>query len=172
MEELRTADNILKIVDQPLTLENFIKSWNLNQPPNIMRDELIVDHPFCKVVPFVDVTIVDKLRAAWRIRRMKRPVRTGHKWRDAIQSVGIYSVPDPWLILCPSLVRLWMLNNRKDSLPCVSSARYFPFNKLSVLRKISRRREDPVGLYRSLNLSNRWNSCTGNVSQPAESKDH
>lgn len=28
-----------------------------------MRDELIVDDPFCKVVPFVDVTIVDKLES-------------------------------------------------------------------------------------------------------------
>lgn len=63
MKELRTADNILKIVDQPLPLENLIKPWNLNQPPNIMRDELIVDDPFCKVVPFVDVTIVDKLES-------------------------------------------------------------------------------------------------------------
>jgi len=43
--------------------------------------------------------------------------------------------------------------------PRVISARYFPCSRLSVLRNISLSREDPVGLYLSLNLSKRWNSC-------------
>lgn len=63
-KELRTADNILETVDQPLTLVNFIQSRNLNQPSNIMRDELIVDDPFCKIIPFVHVAKKnDKLKA-------------------------------------------------------------------------------------------------------------
>lgn len=55
-EELRTADNILETVDQPLTLVNLIESRNLNQPSNIVRDEFIVDDPLCKIIPFMHVT--------------------------------------------------------------------------------------------------------------------
>lgn len=64
MKELRTADNILEAVDQPLPLVNFIQSRNLNQPSNIMGDELIVDDPFCKIIPFIHVTKkIGKLKA-------------------------------------------------------------------------------------------------------------
>lgn len=44
------------------------------------------------------------------------------------------------------------------SAPWVNSARYLPLSKLSVFKKISRNREEPVGLYLSLNRSKRWNS--------------
>lgn len=44
-------------------------------------------------------------------------------------------------------------------------AKYFPEMRLSVLMKISRRMDSPMGLYLALNLSKRWKvlrSCQGN----------
>lgn len=35
-------------------------------------------------------------------------------------------------------------------------AKYFPETRLSVLMKISRRMDSPMGLYLALNLSKRW----------------
>lgn len=60
------------------------------------------------------------------------------------------------------------MKNRVNTEPFVNSAKYRPWIKLSVLRKISRNLDSPIGLYLRLNLSNRWNesacACMSRVS--------
>ena len=52
--------------------------------------------------------------------------------------------------------------------PLVNSARYLPWMKLSVFKKISLNLDSPIGLYFKLNLSNRWKvswcACMSRVS--------
>lgn len=42
----RTLDNILKSLDKPIGFVYIVQPGNLNQPPNIVWEQLIVDDPF------------------------------------------------------------------------------------------------------------------------------
>jgi hypothetical protein len=51
-----TLDNILKVLDQASTLEHLVQPWHLDEPADVVRDELVVDDPFRELVPFLQVT--------------------------------------------------------------------------------------------------------------------
>jgi len=81
---------------------------------------------------------------------------------------GIYSVPGPSSPLSSKVHEPHTKANEGGSRPLVSSARYLPWIKLSVFKKISLNLDSPIGLYFRLNLSNRWKeswcACMSRVS--------
>ena len=54
-----TSDDVFKVFHETILLKQVVKSRDLDQPADIVRKYLILDYPFCKFVPFIDVTTVN-----------------------------------------------------------------------------------------------------------------
>jgi hypothetical protein len=108
---------LLKVLDQAASFEHLIQARHLDKPTDIVRDELVVDDPFRQLVPLVEVTAVNG----------QTPLRV--------------------LVLALLEIGNEFCGQRRTlivDIPLVSSARYDPLSRLSVLRKISRRRDEPL----------------------------
>jgi hypothetical protein len=53
---LLTLDDILEIFDQAPAPEHLVQPRNLDEPSDVVRDELVVDDPFRELVPFLQIT--------------------------------------------------------------------------------------------------------------------
>lgn len=119
---------------------DLLKAWDLDQPSDVVRIDVAIDGPFGQFEPFVTGFPVDR------------------NTQFCILIFGFFEISGHFL---PGEKTQNLYCERPEGclfiLTLIISAKYFPFKKLSVLRKTSRNRDSPIGLYFALNLSNRWN---------------
>lgn len=60
MVSMPTLDDVLKVLDLPATLVHLVQPGHLDKPPHIVREQLVVDDPFRKLVPFLQVSAIDR----------------------------------------------------------------------------------------------------------------
>nr|GFD54503.1 hypothetical protein [Tanacetum cinerariifolium] len=53
------ADHLLKVMHKPGSLVHVEETGNLDEPSDVGREQLVVDDPCGKLVPFVEITTVD-----------------------------------------------------------------------------------------------------------------
>jgi hypothetical protein len=53
---LLTLDNVFEVLDETCSFVDFIQPWHLDEPSDIVRDELVVDYPFGEFIPFIKVS--------------------------------------------------------------------------------------------------------------------
>ena len=53
------ADHLLEVVDRFGRLIERIETWNLNQPPDIVGEQLVVHNPGSELVPFARITAIN-----------------------------------------------------------------------------------------------------------------
>jgi hypothetical protein len=54
-----TPNDVTEVFDLLRSFEYFVQSRNLNEPSQIVREQFVVNNPFCKLVPLVDVSSID-----------------------------------------------------------------------------------------------------------------
>lgn len=54
-----TSDDVLKALDGAALFEEVVQSRNLDEPADVVREDLVVDDPFCELIPFIHVPTVD-----------------------------------------------------------------------------------------------------------------
>lgn len=53
----RTVDDLFEVVDVAALLEDVVESGDLNEPSDVVGEELVVDDPFGKLVPLAGVAV-------------------------------------------------------------------------------------------------------------------
>ena len=81
-KKIRTADDILKRPDRSISLVDFIQTRNLNEPPHIVREELVRNDPLGQIVPFTWGSSIDTYPPFDVLH--KNRLDTGDKGRRAI----------------------------------------------------------------------------------------
>jgi poly-beta-hydroxyalkanoate depolymerase len=52
-EDTRTDDDVLVRLNGPIGFVDLVDSWNLDEPSHVVREELVIDDPFCELIPLV-----------------------------------------------------------------------------------------------------------------------
>jgi hypothetical protein len=55
-----TPEDVLEGLDAPCCLVYIIQPRNLDEPPDLVSDDLVVDHPLRELVPLVEAAAVDR----------------------------------------------------------------------------------------------------------------
>jgi hypothetical protein len=87
-----TSHELAIILDSARSLVHLVQSWYLNQPSNIVREQLVIDHPFGELVPLLQVS--DSEIAVSGNSRPKADRPTGHRYSVAIPHSDTCSVRD------------------------------------------------------------------------------
>lgn len=57
IERLRTAHDLFKVLYPAALLEYVVESRDLDEPANVVAEELVLDDPLCKLVPLAGVAV-------------------------------------------------------------------------------------------------------------------
>jgi hypothetical protein len=87
-----TSHELAIVLDGACSFVHLVQPWHLNQPSNIVREQLVIDHPFGELVPLLQVS--DSEIAVSGNSRPKADRPTGHRYSVAIPHSDTCSVRD------------------------------------------------------------------------------